>query len=27
MDNIMAGMEDETFEYIKDYEKEMKNVW
>ena len=26
MDNIMVGMEDETFEYIKDYEKEMKNV-
>lgn len=26
MDNIMIGMEEETMEYIKDYEKEMKNV-
>ena len=26
MDDIMVNMEDESFEYIKDYEKEMKNV-
>ena len=26
MDDIMVNMEDESVEYIKDYEKEMKNV-
>lgn len=26
MDNIMAGMEEETSEFIENYEKEMKNV-